>query len=79
MTEALCSCDALNLEKKWINEDPKSVAFAYFVLKVTTFLDKLDVKDTENNKMKLVNPKDLNQEVTTTCGSMIIPINMKTK
>ena len=42
MAEALSSCDALVLEKKWITHDPTSVAFASFVSKASSFLDKIN-------------------------------------
>ena len=39
-------------EKKWITQDPKSVAFASFVSKASLLLDKLD-----NDNPKKTNPK----------------------
>ena len=52
MAEALNLYDTLVLEKKWITQDPKSVAFASFVSKASSLLDKLD-----NNNPKKTNPK----------------------
>ena len=52
MAEALSSCDTLFLEKKWITRYPKSVAFASFVCKVSSFLDKLDNSNHTKDKSK---------------------------
>ena len=42
MAEALSSHDALVLEKKLITQDSKTVAFASFVSKTRSIVDKLD-------------------------------------
>ena len=54
MAEALSSYDMLVLEKKWITQDLKSVAFTSFVSKASSILDKIEngksIKDKSKTK-----------------------------
>ena len=49
MLEALSAYDTLVLEKKWITQDPKVVAFASFVSKASALLDKHGGKKNGDN------------------------------
>ena len=56
MSEALSTYDTLVLEKKWITQDPKIIAFALFIFKVLALLHKYngkkDSSDSKDGKSK---------------------------
>ena len=60
MAEALSAYDTLVLEKKWFTQDPKTVAFASFVSKATSLLDKHGGKK-DHNKGSRSKTKDKNK------------------
>ena len=65
IAEALSSCNALVLEKKWITQDPKSVAFSSFTSKASALLDKHGNKggDGDNSKSNKLKKKKGNKKL----------------
>ena len=66
MAEAATTCDALVLEKKWITEDPKIVAFTNFIAKAEEIFQNMNSEKSkykENKRQppsawKMIAPKD---------------------
>ena len=66
MAEAATTYDALVLEKKWITEDPKIVAFANFIAKAEEIFQKMNLEKSKNKEnkrqppsaWKMIAPKD---------------------